>query len=159
DALNAHGGALLTLGRSAEARTAFEEAISLVEGARMRLAGSTSDQQNYLSREIYPYHGMVKLLAAEGNAAAALQYAERGKARLLVDMLSSAPQVTSAMPSDERQRERVLADEAARLDTKLEAHDPAALTAFEHAADALDAFRAGLYRTHPMLRLARAEFQ
>jgi CHAT domain-containing protein len=159
DALNALGNASLNTGRFAESRAAFEGAITLIESARVRLAGAASDQQNYLSREIYPYHGMLQLLAREGNTAAALEYSERAKARLLVDLLSAAPQVTAAMTTDEKQRERVLAAEVERLDAKIEAHDPAALTEFQHAADALDSFRSGLYRSHPTLRLARAQFQ
>jgi len=159
------GTAYLRLGDYHRARTVFLEAIAAVESIRARLSGGEDEKANFFHDKIVPFHGMVRVLLEENQTFDALQYAERAKARLLLDVLRSGrAEITGAMTEAEKLRERELSDAAVKSDTELaRQHDPAKIAAFliawQKRAEELDEWRSTLYAAHPALRLSRAEFQ
>jgi CHAT domain-containing protein/Tfp pilus assembly protein PilF len=160
--LEAAGKVYLALGEREKARAAFQEAIDILETAQRRLAGGTDERSGFLHERIAPYHGMVHLAVADGKPLEALQYAERAKARLLLDVLQSGQaRMDGSMSADEKQRERELTDALLKLDRDIAGHkgDPQRLNAWQQASAALESFRAGLYQRHPELRFHRGEFQ
>ena len=154
--------ACLRTGRRAEARAAFLEAIQAIEA--IKLSGREDEKENFYHEKGRAYQGMVRVAREEGNAFEALQYAERAKARLLLDVLKGArADLTRAMTPAERQRESELATAVAKADSELAKQGgrarPELLDARNKSALALDEFRQSLYAEHPELRLQRAEFQ
>jgi CHAT domain-containing protein len=155
------GEAYLSLGRRVEARASFLEAISAVES--IKLSGGEDEKENFFHEKAIPYHGMVRLLIEEGNTFAALQYAERAKARLLLDVLRGGrAEIARAMTDAEKQRERDLSAVIAKLDSQLAREgghaSPELLDQRNEATLDLDEFHASLYQGHPELRVKRAEF-
>lgn len=168
EALTAAGRARRALGQTLEARKHFEEAISVVEALRAQVAGGGQDRQRFFEDKVSPYYQMVELLAAQGNSDAALDYAEYGKARALLDVLRSGRvNVTKAMTAQEQERERSLKDTLASLNTQISGEerrpqpDQARLTQLkarlEKARLDQEDFITGLYAAHPDLRFQRGE--
>ncbi|MBV9923525.1 MAG: CHAT domain-containing protein [Acidobacteria bacterium] len=164
------GGALRALGRKDEARRAFEEAVSIIERLRLQTAGAAPEQQLFFEDKVAPYHALVELLLEEGRAGEALAFAERAKARVLLDVLSGGRvSVTKAMTPDELARERQLTGDLAALNTKLSREhaaaspDAARLDALarglEGARFEYESFEASLYSKHPELRVLRGQAQ
>src|SRR5207253_2635750 len=83
------GKAHLAGNRLDQAHQAFEEAISVIENIRAQLAGNEQQQEQFFENKLSPYQGMVQLLIAQNKTGEALAYAERAKARVLLDVLSS----------------------------------------------------------------------
>lgn len=162
------GAALRAVGRKDEARRAFEEAVSTIERLRVQTAGAAPQRQLFFEDKVAPYHALVELSLEEGRAGEALAFAERAKARVLLDVLSGGRvSVTKAMTPAELARERQLSGELSVLNTKL---------SLEHAAASPDAarldalarelkgarfeyesFEASLYSKHPELRVLRGQ--
>lgn len=69
------------------AQRAFQEAIDAIERHRTELAGGAESRERQFETKVYPYLAMVDLLAEQDDAMAALEYSERAKARVLVDVL------------------------------------------------------------------------
>lgn len=155
------GNAYLRLGKRAEARQAFLETIAAVES--IKLTGREDEKENFFHEQARPYQGMVQLAREEGNNFEALQYAERAKARLLLDVLQGGrADFARAMTPVEKQRESDLSAAVAKVDSQLLKGGHANLALLDErnkSAVALDEFRQALYRAHPDLRLQRAEFQ
>ena len=89
------------LGDFAGARAALEEAISRVEAERISVAGATA-RANVAETHAAVYRDLVSLRwDAEGTAAAsaALEIAEAGRARALLDALASAQVAGAAAPT------------------------------------------------------------
>jgi CHAT domain-containing protein len=154
--------AYLRMGKRTEARAAFLETIAAVE--RIKLAGREDEKENFFHEKGRAYQGMVRLDLQEGKAFEALQYAERAKARLLLDVLEGGrADFARAMTVAEKKRESDLSTAVAKLDSQLLKDGPRAkpelLDERNKSAVALDDFRQTLYRAHPELRLQRAEFQ
>ncbi|MBV9494434.1 MAG: CHAT domain-containing protein [Acidobacteria bacterium] len=83
------GAAYRELGDEAAARTAFGDAVEAIERTRTRVAGGRESRQLFFEGEVYPYLQLIELHAARGDAAAALEVAERAKARALRDVVPS----------------------------------------------------------------------
>lgn len=81
------GTAYRELGDDGAARTAFGEAVDAIERTRTRVAGGGEARQRFFEGEVYPYLQLVELHVARGDAAAALDVAERAKARALRDVV------------------------------------------------------------------------
>lgn len=165
ETLSQVGTAYLRLGDRPRARAAFLEAISAVESMRARLSGGEDEKTNFFHDKVDPFHGMVRVLLEENQRFEALQYSERAKARLLLDVLKSGrAEITGAMTDSEKRRERELADTVVKSDSALaRQRDPAKtgtlLLAWQKAAEQLDSWRSTLYAAHPALRLSRGELQ
>ncbi len=155
------GLALQALGRTREAERAFDEAIATVEAVRSEAAGGELGRGGVLETRLAPYQGRVELAAERGDAAQALEHAERMKGRILLETLQAGP-ASLASPltaqehaTEERLRER-LGDLNARV---LHAREtpPAVLAEREQARRDLETFTLNLYAARTGLRLRRAD--
>jgi CHAT domain-containing protein/tetratricopeptide (TPR) repeat protein len=166
------GEALEALHREGAAGEAFAQAVTTLEQLRGQAAGGAFGRQGFLASRLAPYRDMVALLARRGDAAgalAALSYAERAKARALLDLRSAGrgaarPELTAA----ERAREAELRERLAALNQQLflerrrtgQDH-PARLeetgARLRRAQLDLDSFRSDLYASRPQLQVRRAD--
>jgi CHAT domain-containing protein len=88
------GAAHRRLGNVTAARGSFERAIEAVERQRLSVAGGLDARLRFFEQELSPFAAIIDLLVANGDAAAALTYAQRAKARIIGD----------ARPSNRRAR-------------------------------------------------------
>src|SRR6266498_2337998 len=158
------------LNQFAKARQAFGEAIATIEALRAQIAGGEQEQQRYFESKVSPYHAMVDLLIAEDHPAEALTFAERAKARVLLDVLQSGRvNAAKAMTGEEQEQERKLNSQLVSLNTQIYREtnrpqpDQARLTELmaqlQKARLAFEAFQTNLYAAHPELRAQRGEAQ
>lgn len=89
-------------GRLAEAATHYAAAITSIESVRGRLA-SAEFRTSFLSGSFDAYDHMVALLARQNRAREALEYAERGRARVLLDRVG-ATRVAEPLSAQRLQR-------------------------------------------------------
>lgn len=162
------GRAQRALKRTAEARAALDEAIETIEFVRARAAGGEQEGQYFFADKISPYAEMVALLVAGGRAEEALQYAERARARVLLDVLRAGrSDITKSLTPSERERERTLRRELSALNARAQREaaqsrpDAARLADLNGRLDRarldLDAYTNALYSLHPELRLQRGD--
>lgn len=162
------GDVLAAANRRAEARRAYEDAITTTEQMRAEAVGGEAQRQRFFENKTAPYEAMVRLLAAGGEAAEAFAYAERAKARVLLDVLRGGRgDVTKSMSERERADEVRLRGEVTRLNQQVAREgaqtrpDAARLTTLRsqlgQARLAYEAFRTALYAAHPALRRQRGE--
>src|SRR5262249_15168948 len=167
-ALTTEGKAYVALGQPGRARQSFDAAIASVETQRAHTAGGEQEQQYFFATRISPYYEMVELLIAQNNPDGALNYAERAKARVLLDVLSSGRvNITKAMTVEEQEQERHLNGQLVAFNSqlyreKLRPHpDPTRLAALEEqlrrARLDLEAFQINIYAAHPELKARRGE--
>jgi CHAT domain-containing protein/Tfp pilus assembly protein PilF len=167
-ALTEIGRADAALGRPAEARLAFEAAIATIEDLRHHLAGTEDANTRFFADRQAPYHERIALAIRASDTADALYYAERSKARLLLDLVGTdRSPVQNAMTDDERSRERVLTNALSSFNAQVTvaaqatAPDADRLASLKRQRDrarlARDAFVTELYATHPALRTDRAD--
>ena len=165
--------AQLALGRALEARddlagarSAYEQAIALVEDLRSGVLGGDEAQPDFLARRIEPYERLLDLDLRAGQPVAALGTAERARARALVDALVYGRQLGSpAMTAEERAEEQRIerrlrslargAADGAPDGRRAMGAEASPSTELEAARRELLEFRARLYASHPELRLAR----
>jgi CHAT domain-containing protein/Tfp pilus assembly protein PilF len=170
DARTVAGRAHRRLNRLSQSREAFDEAINTIEALRAQVAGSEQGRQLFFENKVAPYHEMVELLLAQDKKAEALAYAERAKARALVDVLSSGRiNITKAMTSQEQEQERRLQMELASLNSQLSRERRRSQPDKVRISDLnarlgkarlqYEAFQSTLYAVHPELRTRRAEGQ
>lgn len=95
--------ALRETGDVAGAKRMLASSIDATERRRRTLPGDDLSRSRFFERELFPYEQMVSIAAAEGDADAALQYAEMQKARLLADVVGTpkAPRSLRAPERDE----------------------------------------------------------
>ncbi|MCB1645316.1 MAG: CHAT domain-containing protein [Pseudomonadales bacterium] len=91
--LGLHGRGLtsLALGDDESALADFVAAAEVLEKQRASVT-SEKGRMGFLAGKASVYHDLVKLLVRTGQAEAAFEYAERGKARALVDLLATRQQ-------------------------------------------------------------------
>src|SRR5262249_14501331 len=100
------GKSYFALKQPSQARLSFDQAIATIETLRAQVAGGEQEQQRFFESKISPYHAMVELLIAQNNPGEALIYAERAKARVLLDTLSSGRvSITKTMTGPEIEQE------------------------------------------------------
>jgi CHAT domain-containing protein len=157
-------------GKLDQARKALLEAIETVEQLRGLVAGSEQERQSFLEQQVAPYYAMAALLIDQNTYFEALTFAERAKARTLIDVLESGKaNLTKALTSEEIDREQKLNAHLVSLNAQIitqkivkvpDEKRVADLTAqLEQARLEYGAFHTGLYAAHPELRVQRAEFQ
>ena len=157
----------LALREPDQARAAFEESIDAIEDARGHLAANDAGATAFLEDKLDAYYGMVALLIQENRPADALAMAERAKARVLVDVLTS-PKLdpARAMTADERTASRRHTEEIAALNRQIAAARaarppaPAALLTeldgkLAAARRARDDAEEDFFIAHPELRVRR----
>jgi len=166
--LTALGNSYLAAGQDSAARQAFTTAIASIEGLRATVAGGELDQELFFQKSVDPYHGMVQLLVKQRDYAGALNYAERAKGRVLLDVLQKGREdITASMTPDELTRERTLNGAITALNARARQEDLAArpdrarLSSIESqlkkARLDYEAFQTGLYAAHPDLGARRGE--
>jgi CHAT domain-containing protein/tetratricopeptide (TPR) repeat protein len=166
EAQTAAGKAYFALNQLDQARLSFDEAIASIETLRAQVAGGEEEQQRHFESKISPYYAMVELLVAQRKPDEALSYAERAKARVLLDVLSNGRvSGAKAMTVQEQQQERQLNSQLAALNSqlyseKLSPHpDPARLAKLEDQLQSsrldFEAFQFNLYAAHPELKTRR----
>ena len=152
------------LGKLDSARRSFTDAIKLIEEMRAVVAGGEEEKQRFFQDKLDPYHSMVELLIESQNFDEALIYAERAKARTLLDVLSSGRvNVIKAMTKEEQEREQALNAELVVLNSQVQEatqrRDTAALAELkkkqERARLEYEAFQVNLYAAHPELKVQR----
>ena len=152
------------------ARQAFEQAITTIETLRGQVAGGEQEQQRFFEDKLASYHGMVELLVDQKQFDAALGYAERAKARVLLDVLHSGRiDVTKAMTAPEQDQERGFNNQLVSLNTQITREnqraqpDPARLNDLKIQLQKVrldyEAFQTGLYAAHPELKAQRGEIE
>ena len=105
-ALTLVGRLLLARSRPADAREAFDGAIALIEGMRSRNPGREETRSRFFADRLAPYQERIAIALAASNTAEALSFAERSKARALLDVIrGDGAFVTKAMTGEERTRE------------------------------------------------------
>ena len=166
----AAGAASYALKEFAQARLAFEEAIAIIEKLRTQVAGGSGEQQLFFESKVFAYHAMVDLLAREHKPFEAFIFAERAKARVLLDVLQTGRvNVTKAMTSSEQEEERRMNSQLVSLNTQISREttraqpDQARLTELntqlQKARLGFEDFQTILYGVHPELRIRRGEIQ
>jgi CHAT domain-containing protein/Tfp pilus assembly protein PilF len=169
-ARSVEGLAYRALNKRDQARQAFEEVIRTIETIRAQSFGGAQAQQLFFEDRIAPYYDMVDLLIAQNNNSEALAYAERAKARVILDVLQSGNvRVTKSMTPREQEQERKLNNELVSLNTQIyrekqsEQPDEIRLAKLEDRLKKvrldLEAFRTNLYDDHPELKVRRVEVQ
>ncbi len=156
------------LNQPKEARRAFDEAITIIEELRNQIAGGEQQQEQFFESKLAPYQGVIEILLAQKQVAEALTYAERAKARVLLDVLQSGrSDIAKALTPSEQEKEKNLQREIASLNTQLyrtswrgqtDKTQIAALQArLQTARVQQAAFQNTLYGAHPELKVQRGQ--
>jgi CHAT domain-containing protein/tetratricopeptide (TPR) repeat protein len=162
------GKSRLALKQTEQARQAFERAVAAIELLRSQTAGGELARRYFLEQRIAPYHSMIELLVGHGRANEALVWAERLKARALLDVMRNGRvDALRAMTAAEQQEERRLRAGLIALNTQAaragqrEKPDQARLDELnplrEKARLDYEAFQTSLYAAHPELRTHRGD--
>jgi len=156
------GDAYDAVGRFEDARTAYLEAIAAIES--VKLSGGEDEREGFFHQKCGPYLGMARLLLRDSKPFEALQYTERAKARLLLDVLRGArTEINRVMTEEEKHREHELTNQISRLDVQLAREGTHAtterLTRRALLQSEMDSLMAELYRKHPELRAQRGEYR
>ncbi len=160
------GKAYQHLNQDAQARQAFEEAISTVENIRQQVAGGELARESFFEDKISPYQAMVGLLISQNNPIEAFRYIERSKARALLDVLKSGRvSITKSMTRQEQDEEQGLKSELVALNTQILSPTQPKTTAadlrarLEKARRDYEQFETSLYVAHPALKVQRGDMQ
>jgi CHAT domain-containing protein/Tfp pilus assembly protein PilF len=162
------GRAHRQLGDRDAARRELNAAIDDVDSIRRHALPGRSGRTGFLEGRLAPFHELLSLSIEEGANAAALELAERAKARALGDILQQGQSgIAGLMTTDERRQERGLRSAVLGLNQRIQSErlqampDRARLARLEaeRAARRLDleAFEARLYSAHPDLRVQRGD--
>jgi CHAT domain-containing protein/prefoldin subunit 5 len=82
------GEGLYTLKDYVTARQCFERAVQVIEKLRMKIVGDEVDKQAFFSTKLAPYRYLVDILVRQNKFKEALYYADRAKARALLDLMT-----------------------------------------------------------------------
>ncbi|HKR97546.1 MAG TPA: tetratricopeptide repeat protein, partial [Candidatus Angelobacter sp.] len=169
-AQNVAGQSYRALNQLAPARQAFGEAIATIEMLRAQVAGGEQEQQRFFEDKLAPYQGMVEVLVDQKQFDAALDYAERAKARVLLDVFHSGHiNLTKAMTAAEQDQERGFNNQLVSLNTQISREnqraqpDAARLNDLKAQLQKVrldyEAFQTGLYAAHHELKAQRGEVE
>ena len=166
-ALTEKGKAQQALNQLDLAEQSFLRAISTIEELRDQVSGREPDYQKFLQNRVAPYHSMIDLFLNKNLPAEALAYAERVKARVLLDVLRDGRvEINKSLTRDEEGRERELHNRLVSTNTQLraererEAPDANRIndleTRLQKDRGAYEEFQVTLYAAHPELKIHRA---
>ncbi|MGE0132546.1 MAG: CHAT domain-containing protein [Blastocatellales bacterium] len=156
------------LGQTTQSRQALEEAVAAIEKMREQAVGGATERQQFFEIALSPYHLLVQLHVEQQQFGDAFAYAERAKARALLDVLAGGgARINKVMTAAERDQERKLTGALtetnaqlarAQLAAKPDAARVAELqTKVERARLDFEAFQTALYVAHPELKTQRGE--
>ncbi|HSE43211.1 MAG TPA: CHAT domain-containing protein [Acidobacteriota bacterium] len=162
------GETYLAIGELEQAHQFLTQSINTLEDLRGKVAGGEEDRQRFLASRIEPFHAMVQLLIQQKNFAAALEYAERAKARVLLEVLSgSRTNIEQYLTAEERAKQNEFSTEMTALNSKfLQLNQHGSLNSkdaeqiqvkLQKVRQDRDSFYTALYATHPELRMQRGE--
>jgi CHAT domain-containing protein len=162
------GKALRALGQPAEARLSFLAAISAIESLRHEVAGNGQQQQSFLENRLSPWLDMIALLVSQKEYTEAFNFAERSKARALLDTLQSGrASLRQSLSPQERNTEEEfrfrLVSLNSQLTSELRRDKPDSLRVAELKTNIVkarlefEALETNLYATHPELKIDRGE--
>ncbi len=146
------------------AEAELARAVATIEEMRQDVAGAEAEQENFFESKLEPYHRMLNLLVDAKRNAEAFAFAERAKARVLVDVLQNGrTQLAALMNTEEREKEQELRVKVGSLNARLmHSHDAAVPdaaatgklnTELERARLEYSAFETALYAQHPEWKL------
>lgn len=167
-AQNHVGQALFAMGQAAEARDSFLGAIATIEALRRDVAGGEQQQQSFLENRLSPWFGMIDLLVSQKNYAEALTFAERSKARVLLDALQTGrTNLRKSWSKEEQQAEEQQRQRLVSLNTQLnteirrdkpdETRVAELKAAVQKARLEYEDFETQLHVAHPELKMQRGE--
>jgi CHAT domain-containing protein/Tfp pilus assembly protein PilF len=167
-AMTAVGRMNVALKRPDDARDAFEAAIGVVEDMRVLNAGGEESQSRFFANRQAPYQERIALALAASNTADAFYFAERSKARVLLDVIrGDRMPITKALTEAEQRHEIELRTSLTSVNSELlfaaqsVPRDEARLTNLQRKRTerraAYEDFQAQLYAAHPELRISRAD--
>ncbi|HEU4386154.1 MAG TPA: CHAT domain-containing protein [Blastocatellia bacterium] len=169
DARCAAGHAHNALGHFDQAAQAFADTIESIETARKDVVGGEEDNQLFFQGNVNPYLWMVDALVKQNKCEEALQYSERARSRVLLEVLRSGKvNVTRAMTGYEKEREQHLGHRLNTLNAELQrarAIDPDAAgvvplkAEIQRARLEYESFHTGLYAAHPDLKVQRGDVE
>lgn len=164
--LAAAARAYILTGKKEQARELLEKAITEVEYRRAHAAGGEQGRQGMFEQLIEPYREMIQLLIDSKQPEMAFAYAERSKARALLDVLESGQiQTSKFLTADEEQRDLSMRRNIAVLNRDLASAGQSSdqvraaelQASLEKARLEYEAFQTSLYSVHPELRVTRGE--
>jgi CHAT domain-containing protein len=156
------GRAQQGLNENAAAETHFRRAVATIEDLRRNVAGAESERANYFESKLEPYHRLVGILVATGRAPEAFEYAERAKARVLLDVLHNGrADLTSAMSPEELRQDQSQRVHLASLNMQLAmARRSSSAPQISQASQALnrarleyEAFQNQMYTRYPLWKI------
>ncbi|MGE4296894.1 MAG: CHAT domain-containing protein [Desulfovibrionaceae bacterium] len=126
----------------------FEKAVAVIERQRATL-GSEASKIGFVGDKQTVYADLVAALVAQGRAAEALAYVERGKSRALVDLLAQRTQFASSALAPAEVEARLAHLQGLEAALQSAGGEPA--QAFAQRKAAVEDARAELARTAPQL--------
>jgi CHAT domain-containing protein/Tfp pilus assembly protein PilF len=164
------GQSYQALNQSDEAKKAFTQSIAAIEETRNQIAGDEQQQQQFFAGKLAPYYGMIGVLIGQNNPTDALAFAERAKARALLDVLQTGKlNITRAMSPAEKQQEQQLNSQLVSLNAQIykeklkTQQDQNRLNDLQSrlrtARLEMEAFQTSLYAAHPELKIQRGQAQ
>ncbi len=167
-ALTMKGKAHAALNEHDACQKAPQKAISTIEHLRTQVSGGEQDYQRFFQKRISPYHAMVSSLLAQNKPSEALDFAERAKARVLLDVLRNGRiAINKSMGHDEQAEERRLYGEVVSINARLRSERMAQPvnanrigeleSKLQTARNAYETFQTRVYAAHPELRGKRGQ--
>jgi len=152
------------------ARKAFDDAITVAEQMRLEVAGGEVEHARFFEDKVSPYAEIIGVLAEQNHFEEAFQYAERARARVLLDVMRSGRvDITRAMNAGEQEQENRLTRDLVALNGQLSAErrkskpDATRITNLDErlrkARLDRESFETALYASHPELKVQRGEAQ
>lgn len=153
-------------GHREEAAKSFEDAIAVIEEERAQVAGREENRARFFSKRVAPYQERIALAISSGKVEDALYYAERSKARVLLDVIGAdRVPLTTAMNEEERDGETKLRTTLASLNSQIlvagqgSSPDEKQLAALKQQRDEarleFEQFESTVYSSHPELAVSR----
>lgn len=148
------------------ARESLEKSIATIESLREKIVGGEEQTQLFFETRTAPYYSMTKLLLMQNQQEQALSFAERAKARVMLEAIQNGRiPVTKSMTAAEQQKEKqlsgklVVLNKLILMERQSEQPDPARLaklsSALDHDRLEFEAFQTSLYAAHPELKVQR----
>ena len=164
------GKTFYALNQPDKARQSFEEAIETINNMRLQVAGGEQEQQTFLEGKSAPFYEMVSLLYNQDKLSDSLTYAERFKARVILDVLQNGKiDFTKAMNIQEKDQEKRLKNEIASINAQISKENTQnqsnriRLTDLENQLEKkrleFEDFQTRLYAAHPDLKVQRGEMK
>ena len=160
NSMEIQGQAYRALHQPEEARAAFDEAIATIEDWSSYVAGGEVEKLSQFAEKASVYYEMIDFLVEQNQVPAALQYAERMKARALLEVLHSGRvEIAGAMSREEIDEEKRLKQQIVGVNEKMEGANaaPALSGQLQAARLEFESFRTKLYVNHPELKVSRGE--